>query len=172
MHLPRNTGRTHHHAQRRNPQARGKNPTDHWPKSLAAELSQLQALAQGAHLRASLDCAFCGGQALELAPFLAALLGNATGAVGSTAGGLLGGPSLGRRLASASSVSVNVYFTVNRIGGAARSGMAVVRHTPDAETGQDGYMSFLLPCVQCASFAIGQRSRLPASPCERPATAL
>ena len=73
------------------------------------------------------DCSLCALQALELAPFLEALLANVTGAVGGTVGtvvgtvgGLVGG-LLGRRLASAGSVSINVYFTVNRIGGAAAS---------------------------------------------------
>ena len=57
----------------------------------------------------------CVGKALELAPFLEAILGNVTGLVG----GVLGG--LGRRLRIASvavPVPVNVYFIVNRIGGA------------------------------------------------------
>ncbi len=74
-------------------------------------------------------------QALELAPFLEALLGNLTdavdntvGAVGGTVGGLLGGLGLGRRLASAGSVSVNVYFTVNRIGGVVRLEVIVMSH--------------------------------------------
>jgi hypothetical protein len=55
-------------------------------------------------------------QALELAPFLEALLGSVGGLLGSV-GGVL--PGLRVASSASSSAVINVYFTVNRIGGEA-----------------------------------------------------
>jgi len=100
---------------------------------------------------------FAAAQALELAPFLEALLdnltdavGNTVGAVGSTVGGLLGGLGLGRRLASAGSVSINVYFTVNRIGGAS----SVKRHPGPAAAG----LWLKVSCVGVSGRTLAERA--------------